>query len=106
MKKIFVEKIKDGMILARDVYGTSGSALLSKGTTLTETMGRRLKNWGVTYVSIEGEEEQKQEKPIIEISPEEVKEELEAKFVDVIDNPIMKTLLKAVFTFRTHQNLD
>lgn len=106
MKKIFVEKIQDGMILARDVCGTSGSALLTKETKLTETMGRRLKNWGVTYVCIEGEEEQKREKPIIEISPEEVKEQLEAKFVDVIDNPIMKTLLRAAYTFKTHQNLD
>ena len=106
MKKIFVEKIEDGMFLARDVCGTSGSALLAKGTKLTETMGRRLKNWGVTYVCIEGEEEQKQEKPILEISPEQVKEQLESKFVDVIDNPIMKTLLLAVYNFKTRQNLD
>ena len=94
------------MILARDVCGTSGSALLSKGIKLTVTMGRRLKNWGVTYVCIEGEEEQKEEKPVIEISPKEVKEQLEAKFADVIDNPIMNTLLRAVYTFKTHQILD
>lgn len=106
MKKIFVEKIEDGMTLARDVCGTSGSALISKGTKLTVTMGRRLKNWGVTYVCIEGEEEHKEEKTIIEISPEKVKEQLEAQFADVINNPVMKTLLRAVYTFKTHQNLD
>lgn len=106
MKKIFVEKIEEGMILAKDVYGSSGSALLSKGIKLTQNMGRRLKNWGVTYVCIEGEEEHTEEKPVVEIPPEEVKEQLETKFADVMDNPIMRTLLKAVFTFKTHQNYE
>lgn len=104
MKKIYVEKIEDGMTLAKDVCGSSGSALLSKGIKLTKNMGRRLKNWGVTFVCIEGEEEHTEEKPVREFQPEEVKEQLETKFVDVMDNPIMKTLFKAVYTFKTHQN--
>ena len=94
------------MILAKDVCGSSGSALLSKGIKLTQNMGRRLKNWGVSYVCIEGEEEHTEEKPVVEIPPEKVKEQLETKFADVMDNPIMITLLKAVFTFKTHQNYE
>lgn len=104
MKKIFVESIKDGMILARDVCGSSGSALLNKGTKLTLTMGRRLKNWGIPFVCIEGEEVHKEQKPSIEISPEEVRKHLETKFADVMDNPIMQELFTAVFKFKTHSN--
>ena len=103
MKKIFVENIGDGMVLAKDVCGSTGSALISKGTRLTVAMGRRLKNWGVAYVCIEGEEERKEEKPLIEISPEQVKNELQAKFADVIDNQIMKIVFDAVYAFKTRQ---
>ncbi len=102
MKKIFVENVSDGMVLAKDVCGSSGSALLNKGTRLTVAMGRRLKNWGVTYVCIDGEEERKEEKPHLEISPEEVKKGLDAKFADVIGYPVMKSLFDAVYAFKTH----
>ncbi len=89
------------MILARDVFGSSGSALLNKGTRLTMTMGRRLKNWGVPFVSIEGEEEHQEEKTAIEISPEEIRLQLEKKFADVSVNPVMQELFNAVYTFKT-----
>jgi hypothetical protein len=101
MKKILVENVEDGMILARDVHGSSGSALLNKGTRLTMTMGRRLKNWGVPFVCIEGKEEHQEEKPAIEISPEEIRQHLEEKFADVLDKPVMQELFNAVYTFKT-----
>lgn len=104
MKKILVENVEDGMILARDVYGSSGSALLNKGTRLTMTMGRRLKNWGVPFVCIEGEEERQEEKPALEISSEEIRQQLEEKFADVMDNPVMQKLFNAVYTFKTNSN--
>lgn len=104
MKKISVENIEDGMILARDVFGTSGSALLNKGTRLTPTMGRRLKNWEVPVIFVEGEEEQTAQTPAVDISYGEVQKELEAKFADVISNPIMKELFTAVVTFKTRTN--
>ncbi len=104
MKKILVENIEDGMVLARDVYGSSGSALLNKGTQLSVAMGRRLKNWGVPFVSIEGEEEQKEETPSIKISPDDVRQQLEEKFADVKDNWVMQELFTAVFNLKTHRN--
>lgn len=106
MKKILVENIKDGMILAREVYGASGSALLNKGTKLTVTMGRRLKNWGIPFVCIEGKEEHQEEKPAIEISPEEIREQLEEKFVDVMDDPTMQKLFNAVYSFKTRSSSE
>lgn len=104
MKKILVENITDGMVLARDVYGTSGSALLNKGTKLTVTMGRRLKNWGVPFVCIEGEEEHEEEKPLIEISPEEIRKQLEEKFADVMQDATMQELFQTIFTFKTQSS--
>lgn len=106
MKKTLVENIKDGMVLAREVYGASGSALLNKGTKLTVTMGRRLKNWGIPFVCIEGEEEHKEEKPAIEISPEEIREQLEEKFVDVMGDPTMQKLFNAVYSFKTQSSSE
>ena len=106
MKKILVENIEDGMVLAREVYGASGSALLNKGTKLTVTMGRRLKNWGIPFVCIEGEEEHQEEKPAIEISPEEIREQLEEKFIDVMNDPTMQKLFNAVYSFKTRSSLE
>jgi hypothetical protein len=103
MKKILVENVKDGMVLAREVCGASGSALLNKGTVLTVTMGRRLKNWGVPYVCIDGEEDHAEEKPNVDVSPEEVHQILSAKFADVIENPVMKELFTAVYSFKSRQ---
>ncbi len=57
MRKVSVENIDPDMVLARDVASTSGNVLLGKGTALTPAMGRRLKNWGIFFVYIEGEEE-------------------------------------------------
>lgn len=104
MKKIFVENIENGMLLARDVCGSSGNALLGKGIELTVTMGRRLKNWGVSFVYVEGEEEHKEEEPSVEVSPEEVRKQLEGKFADVLNNPIMQELFTAVYNFKCHKN--
>lgn len=104
MKKISVENIEDGMILARDVCGSTGSALIGKGTKLTNTMGRRLKNWGISDVSIEGEEDAVENKPSPEVSNEEDQQRLKDTFSGVMQNPIMRELYTAVLNFKTHKN--
>lgn len=101
MKKIPVEKIESGMVLAQDICSASGNALLGKGTQLTASLGRRLKNWGVPFVVIEGEEEQVNDKPSVEIQPEKIKQELETKFGELLKNPIMKDIFTAVYNFKT-----
>jgi hypothetical protein len=82
MKKIFVEKIENGMTLGRDVCGASGSILLSKGASLSQSIGKRLKNWGITFVYVEGDEVSEQEENSIRTSPEEIKVQLMEKFSD------------------------
>jgi len=100
MRKVTVENIEPDMVLARDVSSTSGNVLLGKGTTLTPALGRRLKNWGIFFVYIEGEEESQEEEAAVEISPEEIKEQLEQKFEGVLQNPIMHKLFEIVYEFK------
>ncbi|MCU0609872.1 MAG: hypothetical protein MUF22_08925, partial [Chitinispirillaceae bacterium] len=57
MKKISSENVEDGMVLAREVQSLSGSVLVNKGTVLTAALGRRLTNWGIPSVFIEGDED-------------------------------------------------
>jgi hypothetical protein len=102
MKKILIENIHDGLILARDICGPNDNVLLGKGTTLTQSLGRRLKNWGVSFVWIEGEEEKKVESVRDEsIAPDDILKHLEEKFSLVKENPLMRELFDAVRDFRT-----
>jgi hypothetical protein len=104
MKKIVVESVTDSMVLAKDVCGTSGSVLLAKGTVLTAAMGRRLKNWGVQFVSVEGEDDPLNKDGTSSVSPEEVREHLERKFSRVMTSEIMKKVFAAVYKFKIQQN--
>ena len=104
MKKITVDKIEDGMILGKEVSGSSGNVLLSKGTPLSAALGRRLANWGITALYIEGNEDSLLEENTVSVSPEVLKEQLINKFSNVIDNPIMKQFFVAVYHYRIHNN--
>jgi hypothetical protein len=64
-------------------------------------MGRRLKNWGIFSVYIEGEEESEEMQEQKQISPEEIKKQLEAKFSGTLENELMRKIFNAVFEFRT-----
>jgi hypothetical protein len=104
MKKILVENVEDNMVLAREVCGASGNVLLSKGITLSEAIGRRLQNWGITSVYIEGEEEMAQEESSITISPEELKGHLLEKFSKTLHNQYMKKIFDAVYQYRLNNS--
>jgi hypothetical protein len=104
MKKVLVENISDQMVLAKDVTGTSGSVLLAKGILLTSAMGRRLKNWGVLFVSIEGEDDSSEKGTVPTVSPEQVREQLEKQFEKVMSSEIMKKIFAAVYKFKLQQN--
>ena len=103
MKKVSIENIEPDMVLARDVSATSGNVLLGKGTVLTPSMGRRLKNWSIFFVYIEGEEESEHEEAAVEVSPEEVKKMLEDKFHGQLGNPLMQRIFNAVFDFKVNK---
>jgi hypothetical protein len=104
MKRVSVDDITQDLILAKDVCGSSGSILLGKGTTVTPSLSRRLKNWGVGYIYVEGEEVAGAADSTPVISPTELKERLEKKFALVIEHPIMKHIFAAVLQYRLQKN--
>ena len=104
MKRVLIENISDKMVLAKEVCGTSGSILLATGTVLTSSMGHRLKNWGVQFVYVEGEEESPQQGSVATVSPEEIRALLENKFSKVIGSEIMKKIFAAVYKFKIQHN--
>ncbi|MBD3420340.1 MAG: hypothetical protein GF398_09515 [Chitinivibrionales bacterium] len=103
MRKIPVDQIEDKMVLAREIRGRSGNVLLNKGATLNPFMGRRLKNWEIYFVYVEGEEEQQEESAAPTVSAEEINKHLEQKFSAVLHNSIMKKIFAAVCQHKVHQ---
>lgn len=103
MQKIASEAIVAGMILARDITSTTGNILIGHGTALTPSMGRRLKNWSIDFVFIEGEEESQFPEPASEVSPEDIKAALKEKFAGHLDDPSMLKIFNAVLDFRLNR---
>ncbi|NLG17193.1 MAG: hypothetical protein GX556_07695 [Fibrobacter sp.] len=104
MKKTPVCEIKDEMVLAREVCGSSGNILLTKGTKLSPALGRRLTNWGISFVYVEGEEQSPEKIDTVSVSPDDLKNQLMEKFANVINNPIMKKLFVAVYQYRLQKS--
>lgn len=100
MKKIQSELVEDGMILAREVCGPSGNILVNKGSTLSAALGRRLANWGIPSVFIEGVEEIAEAEAAAGPTPEELKSQVMNKFSRCAENPLMKKILVAAYQFR------
>jgi hypothetical protein len=100
MKKIQVEMIVDAMVLAKDVCGPSGNVLLAAGTKLTPSLGRRLKNWGIYFVTIQSDDNPASDENAPRISDEELQRKLAAKFSDVMNNALMKKIFDAVLAHK------
>ena len=97
MAIIDVNELKPGMILAKSVYNQQGLLLLEKDTALTKKRIWILKTWGIRRVRVKGKPKV-DGKTAVEIereSRETIEKELKAKFEDVIDNPVMKEIMKA-----------
>ncbi len=97
MALIHVNKLKPGMILTESVYNQQELLLLEKDTALTKRRIWILKTWGIQRVRVKGKPKADGKTAIeIEIeSRESIEKELKAKFEDVIDNPVMKKIMKA-----------
>jgi hypothetical protein len=104
MKKITSDQVEDGMVLSREVCGPSGNILLNKGTVLSSAMGRRLTNWDIPAVYIEGEEEVVAAQPGPGQTPEELKSNLMAKFSQCSEHPFMKKIFVAVYQYKLQKN--
>jgi hypothetical protein len=92
MKKILVEAIEDKMVLAKDVCGPSGNILLSAGTPLSASMGRRLKNWGIHFVHIECDDSPAALLDRPAVSQEDIANALKNKFSNCMGSQIMKKI--------------
>ena len=96
MRKIATDSIATECIAAADVTGPSGNVLVGKGMSITPALGRRLRNWGIASVCIEGEEDSGESVKSAMRSPLEIKGELYDKFLGTLDNTRMRRIFDAM----------
>lgn len=97
MIQLTIDALKPGMVLADSVYNQQNLLLLEKGTALTKKRIWMLKTWGIDQVNVKGRG-QKDAPSGYEIkfeTRESIERELQTKFSDVIDDPIMQAIMKA-----------
>jgi len=100
MKKLRIELLQSGMVVAKDIMDITGKLLVAKGVTLSEQLIPRLSQRGVDLVWVESDEE---EDPF---SPEEIAEikrrigeELDKRFRLVAQDPIMSGLKEKILGY-------
>lgn len=95
MITVDLEGFKPGMILAESVYSRQDVLLLKEGTELTERKVWILKSWGISKVSVEGEQVKdiNSDKRKESNDMETIKKELKEKFSDVLENPVMEEIM-------------
>ena len=97
MIQLKIDALKPGMVLADSIYNQQGLLLLDKGIALTKRRIWMLKTWGIDQVNVKGKG-QKDMPSDLEVefeSRESIERELQTKFSDVIDDPIMQAIMKA-----------
>lgn len=85
MRRIMVESIKDGDILAKDIFTSSGVVLMSEGTKLKREYIRRLLELEVGQVCIEDSKDCEEKK-----SYEVIEEEVKAQCGEMVRNTMEK----------------
>ena len=95
MITVDLEEYKPGMILAESVYSRQDVLLLKEGTELTERKVWILKSWGISKVSVEGEQDEDINSDKIKESKamETINKELKEKFSDVLEDPVMEEIM-------------
>ena len=84
MRKVTVDKLEEGMVLAKPLMrGTM--VILGEGTVLTKSWISRIEDMEITHLFIEGAAEQA-------IPKEEALALLETRFRPVADQPLMQSL--------------
>ena len=108
MITVDLEEYKLGMILAESVYSRQDVLLLKEGTELTERKVWILKSWGISKVSVEGEQDedinsdQRKESKAMET----IKKELKEKFSDVLQDPVMEEIMNAAIKLIEKDNYE
>jgi len=107
MRRLPVNDLKTGMLLAREILDEKGRVLLKKGDPLRKTYIRKLCDWGVNEVCVEtpddgrskaagagGETSATEIVVPLEIT-ERYERKLDAKFSEFPTNVMMNTIKKA-----------
>jgi hypothetical protein len=101
MRKTSTDHITLGDLIAADVMSPSGNVLIPKGAAITPAMGRRLRNWGIAYVYIEGEERHTGGSAgSTARSAIETKSELYDMFFGTLDSANMRKIFDAVCNYK------
>ncbi|MCL2219185.1 MAG: hypothetical protein FWC23_04690 [Chitinispirillia bacterium] len=96
MRKISTDFIEPGCIAAADIVSPSGNTLVNKGAPITPALGRRLRNWGISEISVEGEDDSETSVKAETPSPVKIKSDLYDKFLGTLDNTRMRKIFDAV----------
>jgi hypothetical protein len=96
MRKISTDYIEPGCVAAADVVGPSGNLLVNKGASISPALGRRLRNWGISFVYIEGEDDSGKSVLPTASQPIKIKSEMYDKFFGTLENPNMRKIFDAV----------
>ena len=97
MVNLKLDKLKAGMILAKAVYNHQELLLLESGSKLKEKNIRMFKSWGVSAVWVKGDSPDAgpRKQASKAESASEIEAELNQKFADVMDDPIMVSIKQA-----------
>lgn len=94
MKRVVIEELLPGMILAKAVTNTNGLPVVAAGTTLDSFMIDRLQRLGLTSVYVDGDPGDAGGKTLTELDVE-----LEHRFRRVAQDPVQQMILR---TLRKH----
>ncbi len=91
MKRVVIEELTPGMILAKPVTNSTGLVVLPIGAELDEATLARLQRLGLPSVYVEGEAGDASGKTLAELEAE-----LDHRFRRVIDDPLQYQLREAI----------
>jgi hypothetical protein len=103
MRKTPTDRITLGDVVAADITSPAGNTLVCKGTAITPAMGRRLRNWGIAYVYIVGEDGQGVSAEQKARSDIETKSVLYDLFFGTLDSANMRKIFDAVCNYKIRQ---
>lgn len=89
MKRVVIDELLPGMVLAKPVTNTAGLPVLAAGAELDSPMIDRLQQLGLTSVYVEGGAEDSTGKTLAELEAE-----LEHRFRNVLQDPLQALILR------------
>ncbi len=97
MKLLKINKITTGMVVGKDLISPTGQCLVSKGSVLTDSAIKSLRQHNVSELHIEESREKKNytDEEIKDAEKECIKK-VEERFIEKPEDPMMKAIFKAV----------